>query len=107
MSCSLFEAFCVLQLARGAYRAEDTVLVTNHAYTLIIAGPVLWLLGSIHNAFQVYEKTDVRIQFMQKAVSIPFLIATTLLVVSGILSYQDWPLPPAAIKARVCLHLGA
>jgi hypothetical protein len=34
-------------------------------------------------------------------VSIPFLIASTLFVISGILAAENWPSPAAAIKIQV------
>ncbi len=89
------------QVARGAFDSDDVKMVTNHAYRLLIAGPLLWLLGSIHNAFQVYEKVDTKVQLLQKTVSIPFLIASTLFVISGILAAENWPSPAAAIKIQV------
>jgi hypothetical protein len=89
------------QVGRGAFDADDVKTVTNHAYRLLIAGPLLWLLGSIHNAFQVYEKVDTKVQLLQKTVAIPFLLASTLFVISGILAAENWPSPAAAIKIQV------
>jgi hypothetical protein len=90
----------LLRVGRGAFDSDDVKTVTNHAYRLLIAGPLLWLLGSIHNAFQVYEKVDTKVQLLQKTVAIPFLIASTLFVISGILAAENWPSPAAAIKIQ-------
>lgn len=94
-----------LQVVRGDFDADVSEKVINHSYGMLIAGPALWLLGSIQNAFQVYQKTDTRVQLMQKAVSIPFVIATTLILVSAVLFYEStYTLLPADILARVSLH---
>jgi len=90
-----------LQITLGKLDSIDVAYVTNHAYSLVIAASAFWLLGSIHNAFQLYENTDTRVQFMQKTVSVPLLIANTLFLVASILSYETWTLPPIAKKAAV------
>ncbi|KAJ7299098.1 hypothetical protein O6H91_10G028900 [Diphasiastrum complanatum] len=63
------------------------------AYWLLVAGPALWLLGSIHNASQVYEKANLQVQAYQGAVGIPFIIGSNLFLVSSILTIQSWPRP--------------
>ncbi len=78
--------------------------MTNHAFRMIIGGSGLWMFGSILNASQVYERVDARVQFMQKMVSIPFLMSSTLFLVSGILGAGNFPYPPAVIKARVLFN---
>jgi hypothetical protein len=93
--------FYEAQITQGTFDSIDVAKVTDHAYSLLIAGSAFWLLGSIHNAFQVYENTDTRVQFMQKTVSVPLLIANTLFLVATILSFETWNLPPVAVKAAV------
>jgi hypothetical protein len=88
-----------LRILKGTFASTEVAEVTDHAYSLLIAGSAFWLLGSIHNAFQVYENTDTRVQFMQKTVSVPLLIANTLFLVATILSFETWDLPPVAVKA--------
>lgn len=88
-----------LRITQGTFDSIDVAKVTDHAYSLLIAGSAFWLLGSIHNAFQVYENTDTRVQFMQKTVSVPLLIANTLFLVATILSFETWNLAPVAVKA--------
>ncbi|CAK9857530.1 unnamed protein product [Sphagnum jensenii] len=79
---------------------EQAENLTNHAFRLIIGGSGLWMFGSILNVSQVYERVDMRVQFMQKMVSIPFLMSSTLFLVGGILGAGNFPYPPAVIKAR-------
>ncbi|KAG0571082.1 hypothetical protein KC19_6G210100 [Ceratodon purpureus] len=88
-----------LRITKGEFDSIEVAKVTDHAYSLLIAGSVFWLLGSIHNSFQVYVNTDTRVQFMQKTMSVPMLIACTLFLVAAILSFETWSLPPIAIIA--------
>ncbi|CAK9218053.1 unnamed protein product [Sphagnum jensenii] len=92
--------FSLLEVGRGKYDEKEAEEVTNHAFRMIIGGSGLWMFGSILNASQVYERVDARVQFMQKMVSIPFLMSSTLFLVSGILGAGNFPYPPAVIKAR-------
>lgn len=61
------------------------------ALQLVIAGSVFWVLGSLHNACQVYNRSSATLQIFQKAVYLPLLVASTLLLVSSILWYRSWP----------------
>jgi hypothetical protein len=90
-----------MQVGRGKYDEKQAENLTNHAFRLIIGGSGLWMFGSILNVSQVYERVDMRVQFMQKMVSIPFLMSSTLFLVCGILGAGDFPYPPAVIKAQV------
>ncbi|KAL3679050.1 hypothetical protein R1sor_022006 [Riccia sorocarpa] len=82
----------LLRLARGDFDSFDqTVDVAAHANNLIIAAPCFWLLGSIHNAFQVYESAGAQVQVMQKGVTIPFVIGSTFLLVAGVNNAVHWP----------------
>lgn len=58
----------------------------KHALSLLIAGPVLWVVGSIHNSCQIYERSDGHVQIMQASVYVPFLMGSLLLVVGAILN---------------------
>ncbi|KZV32835.1 hypothetical protein F511_20936 [Dorcoceras hygrometricum] len=62
---------------------------TRHALNMLIAGPVLWLLGSIHNSCQIYERADGLIQILQQSVHIPFLLASLLFLVGGIINSRE------------------
>ncbi|XP_052185342.1 polypyrimidine tract-binding protein homolog 2-like [Diospyros lotus] len=61
----------------------------KHALNLLIAGPVLWLLGSIHNSCQIYERADDHAQILQQSVLIPFLMGSLLFLVGAILNSQE------------------
>ncbi|ESR35367.1 hypothetical protein KPL70_024917 [Citrus sinensis] len=61
----------------------------KHALNMLIAGPVLWLLGSIHNSCQIYERADGHVQILQQSVHIPFLMGSLLLMVGAILNSRE------------------
>ncbi|XP_062120233.1 uncharacterized protein LOC133834584 [Humulus lupulus] len=63
--------------------------VEKHAVNMVIAGPVLWVVGSIHNSCQVYERADGHVQILQQSVHIPFLIGSLLLTVASILNARE------------------
>jgi hypothetical protein len=77
-----------LQANKGVYGHDEIHLKLVQAFRLVVAGSTLWLLGAIHNAFQVYEKTGLRIQVLQKAVAVPCIVASELLLVSGVVALQ-------------------
>ncbi|XP_075494361.1 uncharacterized protein LOC142531961 [Primulina tabacum] len=60
-----------------------------HALNMLIAGPVLWLLGSIHNSCQIYERADGTVQILQESVHIPFMMASLLFLVGGIINSRE------------------
>ncbi|XWS50396.1 hypothetical protein CRYUN_Cryun12cG0084200 [Craigia yunnanensis] len=61
----------------------------KHALGMLIAGPVLWVLGSIHNSCQIYERADGHVQILQQCVHIPFLIGSVLFMVGAILNSRE------------------
>ncbi|KAJ6672806.1 hypothetical protein OIU85_014083 [Salix viminalis] len=61
----------------------------RHALNLLAAGPALWVLGSIHNSCQIYERADGHVQILQQSVHIPFLIGSSLFFVGSILNIRD------------------
>ncbi|KAK6155589.1 hypothetical protein DH2020_009837 [Rehmannia glutinosa] len=56
---------------------------------MLIAGPAIWLLGSIHNSCQIYERADGHVQILQESVLIPFLMASLLYLVGAILNSRE------------------
>ncbi|XP_077228769.1 polypyrimidine tract-binding-like protein [Tasmannia lanceolata] len=64
----------------------NTYRLEKHALDLLIAGPALWLLGSILNLCQVYERADSHVQILQNSVQIPFLMGSILFLLGGILN---------------------
>lgn len=63
--------------------------VEKQAVNLLIAGPALWLLGSIHNSCQIYERADGHVQILQQSVNIPFLLGSLLFLVGALLNWRD------------------
>ncbi|KAG5233757.1 serine carboxypeptidase [Salix suchowensis] len=61
----------------------------RHALNLLAAGPALWVLGSIHNSCQIYERADGHVQILQQSVHIPFLIGSSLFFVGSILNIRE------------------
>lgn len=78
----------LIRANKGVYEHRELHLKLVQAFRLVVAGAALWLLGAIHNAFQVYEKTGFRVQVLQKAVSLPCVVASELLLISGVLALQ-------------------
>ncbi|KAM5557551.1 hypothetical protein ABKV19_024768 [Rosa sericea] len=70
--------FIQVEKGYGYYKLE------KHAMNMLIAGPVLWLLGSIHNSCQIYERSDGHVQILQQSVQIPFLIASVLFTIGAV-----------------------
>lgn len=56
---------------------------------MLIAGPLLWVIGSIHNSCQIYERADSHVQILQQCVHIPFLVGSLLFLVSSLLNSFD------------------
>ncbi|KAJ0989323.1 hypothetical protein J5N97_007679 [Dioscorea zingiberensis] len=74
----------LIQEKRGYnYRLE------NYSMNMLIVGPVFWLLGSIHDVFQIYERADGQLQILQKTVQIPFLFGSLLFLVGGIFNKHE------------------
>lgn len=61
----------------------------RHGMNMLIAGPVLWVLGSIHNSCQIYQRADGHIQILQQSVHIPFLMGSLLFLVAAILNVRQ------------------
>jgi len=76
--------FFEIQMERG-YRHG----LEKHGLNLLIAGPALWLLGSIHNICQIYERANGHVQILQKSVQIPLLLGSTLFFVGGIVNRHE------------------
>lgn len=56
---------------------------------MLVAGPVLWLIGSIHNSCQIYERADGHVQILQESVTVPFLLGSLLFVVGAIINSRE------------------
>ncbi|PKU72631.1 uncharacterized protein LOC110094449 isoform X1 [Dendrobium catenatum] len=77
--------FLLAQMERGHYNWS----LEKHAVNLLIAGPVFWLLGSVHDLCQVYERSNGLLQLLQKSVQIPFLMGSLLFLVGGIFNRYE------------------
>ncbi|RLN09880.1 uncharacterized protein C2845_PM11G18810 [Panicum miliaceum] len=76
--------FFEIQMERGFRHG-----LARHGLNLLIAGPALWCLGSVHNICQVYERASGHVQLLQKSVQIPLLLGSTLFLVAGIVNRHD------------------
>ncbi|CAL4970227.1 unnamed protein product [Urochloa decumbens] len=76
--------FFEIQMERG-YRHG----LARYGLNLLIAGPALWCLGSVHNICQVYERASGHVQLLQKSVQVPLLLGSTLFLVGGIVNRHD------------------
>ncbi|KAL5211527.1 hypothetical protein ABZP36_022374 [Zizania latifolia] len=76
--------FFEIQMVSG-YRHN----LQKHGLNLLVAGPALWLLGSIHNICQVYERANANVQVLQKCVQTPLLLGSTLFLIGGIVNWHD------------------
>jgi polypyrimidine tract-binding protein 2 len=56
---------------------------------MLVAGPVLWVVGSIHNSCQIYERADGHVQILQQFVYIPFLMGSLSFMLGAILNYRQ------------------
>lgn len=56
---------------------------------MLIAGSSLWVLGSIHNSCQIYERADGHVQVLQESVHIPFLMGSLLFLVGSVINCRE------------------
>ncbi|KAA0042561.1 polypyrimidine tract-binding protein-like protein 2 [Cucumis melo var. makuwa] len=92
---SLAALFLLIQEKKG----HDYDKLEKHASNMLIAGPALWMLGSIHNSCQIYERADGHVQILQQSVHIPFLIGSLLFFVAAVLnSYEQVGLAHHGLK---------
>ncbi|CAN4087626.1 unnamed protein product [Withania somnifera] len=79
----------ILFIFTQAEKGYGNFKVEKQALNLLIAGPALWLLGSIHNSCQIYERADVHVQILQQSVNIPFLLGSSLFLIGALLNWRD------------------
>ncbi|XP_010261521.1 PREDICTED: uncharacterized protein LOC104600334 [Nelumbo nucifera] len=78
--------FFLIQAEKGRYyyfRLE------KYALNMLIVGSVLWLIGSINNSCQIYERADGHVQILQQSVYLPFLMGSLLFLVGAILNCHE------------------
>ncbi|CAD6332674.1 unnamed protein product [Miscanthus lutarioriparius] len=57
-----------------------------HAATMLLVAALLWVLGSVLNSCQVYERADGRAQLLQSSVQVPQLLGSLLFLVAAALN---------------------
>lgn len=50
---------------------------------MLVAASVLWMLGSLLNACQVYERADGRAQLLQATVQVPLLLGSLFFLLAA------------------------
>ncbi|CAL9099874.1 unnamed protein product [Musa acuminata var. zebrina] len=76
--------FFLIPMEKGyRYRLE------KHALNTLIAGSIFWVIGSIHNVCQIYERADGHVQLLQKSVQVPLIMGSLLFLVAGIVNKHD------------------
>ncbi|XP_011005532.1 PREDICTED: uncharacterized protein LOC105111780 [Populus euphratica] len=88
-SGALLSFLGILFLFIQEYKGYGHFKLERHALNLLIAGPALWVLGSIHNSCQIYERADGHVQILQQSVHIPFLMGSLLFLVGSILNIHE------------------
>uniref|UniRef100_A0ACD5T6Q9 Uncharacterized protein n=1 Tax=Avena sativa TaxID=4498 RepID=A0ACD5T6Q9_AVESA len=58
----------------------------RHAADFLLTGALLWLLGSVLNSCQTYERADGRAQLLQSSVQVPVLLGSLLFLVAAVLN---------------------
>ncbi|KAF0926722.1 hypothetical protein E2562_027156 [Oryza meyeriana var. granulata] len=63
----------------------------THAANTLLAAAVVWLVGSVLNSCQVYERADGRAQLLQSSVQVPLLLGSLLFLVAGVVNRRREP----------------
>ncbi|EEE64862.1 hypothetical protein OsJ_19719 [Oryza sativa Japonica Group] len=96
-SCpALHVAGCVLAVVAMAFLLSQGERETHAANTLLAAA-LVWLLGSILNSCQVYERADGRAQLLQSSVQVPMLLGSLLFLVGAVVNRRRRPEPPVLV----------
>ncbi|KAI3784053.1 hypothetical protein L1987_43145 [Smallanthus sonchifolius] len=70
-------------------KGHDWNRLEAHALNMLIASAVLWVVGSILNSCQIYERADGHVQILQQSVHIPFLMGSFLFLVGAIVNSRE------------------
>nr|CAB3464311.1 unnamed protein product [Digitaria exilis] len=110
---ALHVAGCVLSVAGLALlvssQGEGAAYIISyrrekHAANMLLAAALLWLLGSVLNSCQVYERADGRAQLLQSSVQVPLLLGSLLFLVAAVLNRRrvsgSWRHEPAVLVNR-------
>ncbi|KAF2932346.1 uncharacterized protein [Oryza sativa Japonica Group] len=93
---ALHVAGCVLAVVAMAFLLSQGERETHAANTLLAAA-LVWLLGSILNSCQVYERADGRAQLLQSSVQVPMLLGSLLFLVGAVVNRRRRPEPPVLV----------
>uniref|UniRef100_A0A0D3GBE8 Uncharacterized protein n=1 Tax=Oryza barthii TaxID=65489 RepID=A0A0D3GBE8_9ORYZ len=93
---ALHVAGCVLAIVAMALLLSQGERETHAANTLLAAA-LVWLLGSILNSCQVYERADGRAQLLQSSVQVPMLLGSLLFLVGAVVNRRRRPEPPVLV----------
>ncbi|KAI3757706.1 hypothetical protein L6452_05249 [Arctium lappa] len=85
----LFFLGIIFLLVQGNRGHMHNMRLEEHALNMLIAGAVLWVLGSILNSCQIYERADGHVQILQQSVHIPFLASSFLFLVGAIFNTRE------------------
>ncbi|KAG8069158.1 hypothetical protein GUJ93_ZPchr0005g15109 [Zizania palustris] len=81
----------------------------KHAANTLLAAAILWLMGSVLNSCQVYERADGRAQLLQSSVQIPLLLGSLLFLLAAFSNRRrvlEWRREPVLVGrnwACVCM----
>uniref|UniRef100_A0A0D9WKC6 Uncharacterized protein n=1 Tax=Leersia perrieri TaxID=77586 RepID=A0A0D9WKC6_9ORYZ len=78
----------------GCALAVAALATSNNAMATAAAAAAAWVVGSVANACQTYERADSRAQLMQSGVQVPMLVGSLLFLVSA--AVVDVDTSPAA-----------
>ncbi|OEL12737.1 hypothetical protein BAE44_0026242 [Dichanthelium oligosanthes] len=84
--CVLAVAGLALLVSQGEGGGYSSYGKEKHAANMLLAAALLWLLGSVLNSCQVYERADGQAQLLQSSVQVPLLLGSLLFLVAAVLN---------------------
>ncbi|GJN15361.1 hypothetical protein PR202_gb02266 [Eleusine coracana subsp. coracana] len=77
---------CVLAVVAMAILISQACIYgkERHAANLVVAAALLWMVGSVLNACQVYERADGRAQLLQATVQVPLLLGSLFFLLAAV-----------------------
>uniref|UniRef100_A0A8I6Z3L2 Uncharacterized protein n=1 Tax=Hordeum vulgare subsp. vulgare TaxID=112509 RepID=A0A8I6Z3L2_HORVV len=101
---ALHAAGCVLAivgLALQLFSKGDRL--ERRAADALLAGAVLWILGSVLSSCQTDERADSRAQLLQSSVQVPVLLGNLLFLVAAVLHRRGEPTLPGESERWISL----
>ncbi|CAL4901559.1 unnamed protein product [Urochloa decumbens] len=84
--CALAVAGLALLVSQGEGAEHSSYGREKHAANMLLAAALMWLVGSVLNSCQVYERADGRAQLLQSSVQVPLLLGSLLFLVAAVLN---------------------